>query len=323
MHKNLETYLDEISHFLSDPVEREEILNEVRSHIMEKAEQDGKPATEAALDKAIVAYGKPRRVADKYVEDRPVIAPAYQRYLFRYTWLLFFFHFVMIVFGAVFKRHFYIFPFMYVPGIGPEDLFMFLPVAFLTDFGTVALFLYYITLSGKEYSLPWLKFAIDPLEEKPVARFATMIWAGIMAMITVMAQRLYAQFGTLFILVDIDRALGLRSYRPVFAPQPGRLISWAVLVMLAASTISLFLKLFIRPRRSVHLVNAAADAFTLVMIARILRTPYAGLFVVRIPATLQTWLRATLVVTLLVIAAFSAYDLVANVVRLGRRRPAA
>jgi hypothetical protein len=323
MHKKLENYLEEISHFLSGREEREEILAEVRSHILEKAEQDGKPATEATLDKAIAAYGKPRRVADKYVEDRPIIAPAYQRYLFRYTWILFMFHFVFIIFGAIFKRSFSIFPFLYVPGNGLEDLILFLPVAFLTDFGTVALFMYYITWTGKEYRLPWLKFTIDPLEEKPVARFATMIGAGIMAMITIMAQRLYWQFGTLFILVDIDgRALELRSYRPVFAPQPGRLISCAVLVMLAAGTISLFLKLFIRPRRSVRLVNAAADAFTLVMIILILRTPYAGLFAVRIPATLQAWLRTTLVVTLLVIAAFNAYDLVVNVVRLGRRRPA-
>ena len=43
MYKNLEAYLEEIGHFLSGPVEREEILDEIRSHILEKIEQEAGP----------------------------------------------------------------------------------------------------------------------------------------------------------------------------------------------------------------------------------------------------------------------------------------
>jgi hypothetical protein len=40
MSNKLEAYLEEISHFLSGHEEREEILSEIRSHILEKAEAE-------------------------------------------------------------------------------------------------------------------------------------------------------------------------------------------------------------------------------------------------------------------------------------------
>ncbi len=43
---------------------------------------------------------------------------------------------------------------------------MYLPMAFLADFGVVALVLYFITRSGKEIRLPWPKFALDLDEVK-------------------------------------------------------------------------------------------------------------------------------------------------------------
>jgi hypothetical protein len=80
---------EEISHYLSGRTEREEILNEIRSHILEKAasEYGGtamKPSTRLSL-----AFGPARRLAEQYAEEHPIIAPGYKRYLFRYTTLLF------------------------------------------------------------------------------------------------------------------------------------------------------------------------------------------------------------------------------------------
>jgi len=106
MFKSLETYLEEISHFLLGREEREEILSEIRSHILEKAEQEAGAVTEASLEKVIAAYGKPRQVAEKYLDGRPVIAPAFKRHLFRYATLLFAIHFVFIVFAVIFKKSF-------------------------------------------------------------------------------------------------------------------------------------------------------------------------------------------------------------------------
>jgi len=78
MSKKLDAYLEEISHFLSGRKEREEILAEIRSHILEKAEREFGEVTEEALEKVIAAYGPARRVAEEYLEGRPIIAPAYR-----------------------------------------------------------------------------------------------------------------------------------------------------------------------------------------------------------------------------------------------------
>ena len=85
MSDRLEAYLEEISHFLSGRAEREEILSEIRSHILEKAAGGAAAPDDAAIEKAIAAFGPARRIAERYVDDQPIIAPAYKRYLFRYT----------------------------------------------------------------------------------------------------------------------------------------------------------------------------------------------------------------------------------------------
>jgi hypothetical protein len=315
MVKNLETYLEEIGHFLSGPVEREEILAEIRSHIMEKIEQEGGPVTETALGKIIADYGNPRQVAEKYLDGRPIIAPAYQRFLFRYTWLLFSFHFVLIVLGAFFKKSFSVFPFLFIPGRDMADVFLYTPTAFLTDFGIVALVLYYITWTGKETRLPWPKFAIDINEAKPIARVATLIGAGIMLALTGLAVNLYINAHTIFFV-----STNFSKFRPLFMPAPGRTLSLVVLVMLAAGTLGLLIKFFTVSRRIACWVDAVADAVTLVLMGVVLRQPYSTLFAVNIPQKLMAWLRITLTITLLIAALMIAIDMVVNVVRLGRGR---
>lgn len=323
MHKNLEAYLEEIGHFLSDPVEREEILNEVRSHIMEKAEQDGEPATEAALDKAIAAYGKPRRVADKYVEDRPIIAPALQRYLFRYTALLFAVHFIFVLFAVIFKKSFIVFPFLFVPRMGVIGAVFYLPMAFLADFGVVALVLYFISRSSREIRLPWPKFALDLDEVKATevktaaAKIWTMAGAGIMLALTGLAVKLFLQFQTIFFISS-----NFKKFRPLLLPEPGRRISLIVIAMMALGTIGLFIKLFTLSHRLACWVDAISDGVSLVLIGMLLRLQYARLFVADVPVRFLTWIHLTLAITLFCAALIIAVDLVANVVRLARKRPA-
>jgi hypothetical protein len=323
MFKNLETYLEEISHFLSGREEREEILNEIRSHILEKAEQETGPVTEAALEKVIAAYGKPRQVAEKYLDGRPVIAPAYQRHLFRYASLLFAVHFAFVMFSVVFKRSFSIFPFFYVPDLSSVivDAIMYLPMAFLADFGAVALVLYFITRSGKEIKLPWPKFAsdLDELQEPEAktlaARIGIMVEAVIMVALSALAFRMYARFHTLFV-AHFDSG----KLQPLFKPAPGRTLSLVVLIMLAAGTATLLIKIFSSSRRLACWVDIAADSVALVLIGVVLRQQHDNLFAVDVPARLATWVYSSLTVTLIVVALFVAIDLVSKVVRLGRKR---
>jgi len=321
MFKNLENYLEEISHFLSGREEREEILSEIRSHIMEKAAQEAGAASEASLARVIAAYGKPRQVAEKYFDGRPVIAPGFERHLFRYTTLIFAIHLLFIIFAVVFKKSFIVFPFLFIPRLGFIEAVMYLPAAFLSDFGIVTLVLYFITRSGKEVKLPWPKFALDLDEVKAAdaktlaSRIATMAGAGIMLALTGFGISLYLKHHSIFFI-----SFNFKKFQPLLLPKPGQFISLAILTMIAAGTIVMFIKAFGASRRLACWVDAAADAVALVLIGLALHQPYTTLFAVAIPPRLHAWSHVSFIFTLLFIALMVAIDLVKNLVRLGRKR---
>ncbi|MCX6558274.1 MAG: hypothetical protein NTW95_12730 [Candidatus Aminicenantes bacterium] len=321
MFKNLENYLEEVSHFLSGRKEREEILAEIRSHILEKAGHEAAPVTEGAMAKIIAAYGKPRQVAEKYLDGRPVIAPAYTRHLFRYATLLFAIHLIFIALAVIFKQSFIVFPFLFIPRLGIIGAVMYLPAAFLGDFGIVALVLYFITQSGKEFRLPWPKFALDLDELKApdtktlAAKIATMVGAGIMLALTGLGISLYLKFHSIFFV-----SFNFKKFQPLLLPKPGQFISLAMLVMIAAGTIVLFIKAFSASRRLACWVDAVADTMVLILIGLALHQPYTTLFAIAIPPKLHAWSHVSLIYTLLFIALMVAIDLVKNLVRLGRSR---
>jgi len=317
MSNRLETYLEEISHFLSGRVEREEILSEIRSHILEKAAAEHGEADDAALDKVIAAYGQPRQVADKYLDDRPIIAPAYRRYLFRYTTLLFAFHALLTVFAVLFKKDFILFPFLFMPRLGVIEALMYLPTAFLADLGVVTLVLYFITQSGKNVRLPWPKLAVDLDEVKPptknffLSRIGTAVGAVVMLAITDFALYLFARHHTIF-FVNLDFA----NPRPLFTAAAGRRLSMIVIAMFAASTMTLLVKLFTRSRW----VDAVSNVISLALIGLLLRQPFDNLFAVTVPEKLLPKIRFGLKFLLLFIAVIVTVDLVQNLVVLGRKK---
>ena len=317
MSKKLDTYLEEISHFLSGREEREEILSEIRSHILEKAEQEFGQVTEASLEKVIAGYGPARRVAERYLDGRPIIAPAYKRYLFRYTTLLFSVHFLMTVVAVLFKKNFIMFPFIFMPRMGVIEAVMYLPTAFLTDLGVVALVLYFITQSGKDVNLPWPKFAVDLDEVKPPAksvlltRIGTFVGLIIMLALTDLAIYFYAKFQTIF-FVNLD----FTDPRPLLMPEPGRRISLIVIAMFAAGTLSLFVKLFTSSRW----VDVVSNGVSLVLVGLLLRQPFDDLFAVSVPAALLPKIKLGLTILLLFIAAMVTIELIKCLIILGRRQ---
>jgi hypothetical protein len=321
MSNKLEAYLDEISHFLSVREEREEILSEIRSHILEKAAAEHGETGDAAIDKAIAAYGPARKVAEKYLDGRPIIAPAYKRTLFRYTTFLFAIHSFLTVIAVVFKEDFIFFPFLFMPRLGVIEALMYLPTAFLTDLGVVALVLYFITQSGKDVKLPWPKFAVDLDEVKPpnknffLSRIGTAVGAVVMLAITDFALYLFAKHHTIF-FVNLDFA----NPRPLFTPGAGRRLSMIVIAMLAASTMALLIKLFTRSRW----VDVGSDIVSLGLIGLLLRQPFDGLFAAEIAGRLlpkiQYWAKYTLLITLLFIAGTVTIDLIKNLVIIGRKK---
>ena len=312
MIEKLETYLEEISHFLSGREEREEILSEIRSHILEKAEQEFGEATEASLGKVIAGYGSARRVAEKYLDGRQIIAPAYQRYLFRYTALLFAFHFVLTVVAVIFKKSFLMFPLFYVPSMSPFEALFYLPTAFLFDLGIVTLVLYLITQSKKDVRLPWPRFSLDIDEVKPSGKMIGRI-LGLVAMtaVTVIALSFYIRYHTIF-FINLDFA----RHRPIFTPEAGQWFSLILIGLWALSAISLAVKLV----TSSPWVDAVEKALSLVLLGLAFRQPFDTAFAVHLPEGLVSPIKLGLTVTLLIICFFVAVDFIKALVRIGRKQ---
>jgi len=312
MFEKLEAYLEEISHFLSGRQEREEILSEIRSHILEKAEQEYGQATEASLGEVIAAYGPARRVAEKYLDGRPIIAPAYHRYLFRYTALFFAFHFVLTVVAVVFKKSFLMFPFLYVPQMGPFESLFYLPTAFVFDLGAVTLILYFITQSKKDVKLPWPKFSLDIDEAKPSGRIIGRIIGFIaMAALTTVALLFYIRYGTLFFA-----HFNMAQRRPIFTPEAGQWFSLILIGLWGISAISLAIKLTVSP----PWVDAVGKALSLVLLGLAFRQPFDTALVQPSPETLNRVFTLSLTITLLIICILVAIDFIKALIRIGRKK---
>jgi hypothetical protein len=318
MPDKLEAYLEEISHFLSGREEREEILSEIRSHILEKAAADDGLKGEAAIDRAIAGYGPARTVAEKYlVGDRPIIAPAYKRYLFRYTTLLFALHGFLTVIAVVFKKDFVIFPFLFMPRLGPIEALMYLPTAFLADLGVVALVLYFITQSGKEVKLPWPKFAVDLDEVKPpktkvlAGRIATLAAAIALLAVTDFGIYLYSKYQTIFLKLQHGA-----DPSPLLTPSAGSRVSLVVIAMLAVATATLFIKVFTSSRW----VDLGSNVVSLALFGVLLQQPFDNIFAIDISEKDLAALKFGLKFLLLFIAVMITIDLVKNLVVVGRRR---
>ncbi len=155
MYENLETYLREISHYLAVKQGADEILAEIRSHILEKAERESGGATEESIGKIIAAYGRPREVASKYMEGQEIIAPTFKKHLFRYTGLLFAIHFILTVVAVYFRTSIIAIPFFIIPKMPVWVAFVYLPMALIYDFGIVVLVLYFATQRKTNLRLPW------------------------------------------------------------------------------------------------------------------------------------------------------------------------
>lgn len=313
----LEKYLEEIGHFLSGREERDEILSEIKSHVLEKAEAESGGVTAESLKKIIAAYGAPRRIAEKYLDDRPIIAPAYKRFLFRYTTVLFAFHFGLTILAVIFRQSFLVFPFLFIPRLGIIEAVMYLPTAFLTDLGIVALVMYFITQSGKDIRLPWPKLAVDLDEVKPppkgflLSRAATLAGLVVTLGLTGFAIHLYVKFHTIFFA-----NLNFVNPRPLFTPEAGRRWSLIIIFMLATGTVNLGLKLFTRSRW----VDVASSSVSLVLIGLLLRLPFDNPFAISLSASLLSKIKFWITFALLFIAGATTIDLIKNLIIIGRRK---
>jgi hypothetical protein len=315
MSDKLEAYLEEISHFLSGRAEREEILSEIRSHILEKAAEQAGTPDDAAVEKAIAAYGPARKVAERYVDDQPIIAPAFKRHLFRYTSILFAAHAALTVLAVVFKLDFVLFPLVYMPKLGVLEALMYLPTAFLADLGLVAIVLHIVTQRGKDVRLPWPRFGVDLDEIKPPRkifwrRFGTGVGAAVMLALTDLALYAYSRYGTIFLFKR-----GSDDFQPLLTPEAGRRISLVIIALFAVATMALLARLVTSSRW----VDAASRTVSLGLIGFLLTQPLDDIVALPISESGLRALKYTVTFSLLFIALMTAVELIKSIVILSRR----
>ncbi len=311
MFEKLDAYLEDVGHFLSGREEREEILAEIRSYLLEKAERESGEVSAAALDKVMAEYGPPRRVAEKYLDGTPIISPLFKRHLFRYTSILFSIHVLLTVIAVLFKKSFLLFPLIFIPRLGPIEAAAYLGSAFLADLGAVALILHLITRSRKEIKLPWPKFGEDLDEAKPRKRMIGNVFGLVITLaVTDAALYLYVKYHTLF-FANLD----FPAPEPLFLPVPGKRISLIVIALLAVSMLTQFIKFFTRSRW----VDAASNAAVLVLLGFLFRLPSGRLFAEPGPGRLFSLFETGMTLTLVLMAVIVTVLLIRNLILAGRK----
>ncbi len=155
MRKEVEKYLSEVKHYLVTDESKDDILAEIRAHIMEKLEQENDGENEEGIKRVLEEFGDPQNVAARYSENKHIIAPHFRNHLFMYTGIVFAIHIGLYLLSMIVGRGLWVLPLGEVTVESIFQLVSMIPRAFVFDFGLVALILYFITQSGAKVKLGW------------------------------------------------------------------------------------------------------------------------------------------------------------------------
>lgn len=239
-YKRLEDYLEEIDHYLVIEKGGEEILSEIRSHIMEKAESEYGELTEESIEKTIAGYGSPRDVAEKYLEEGyQIIAPTFKKHLVLYTGILFAIHYGFTILSYILEIRVQMFPFFIIPRMeNLFDLIGLLPMTLGFDIGLVGIILYIITQEKKEVNLPWPGFSRG--EPKPVeVKEPKMIYLILMFLGFCVVLYIYFRFHTLFF-----SSFNFKDYQPLFNQPAATIYSLIVILVIGIEITAYIIRFF-------------------------------------------------------------------------------
>jgi hypothetical protein len=163
-YPELEKYLDEVSAHLGRWEGREDVLLELRSDVLDRAEDLGEgEITPDAVQRALATMANPAEFALAYRGERYLIGPKLYRAFVIYTGILFAVHIVMIIVATVTGTGIRIFPMNIMSLERPHSLFNLFLVAIqalLTDIGLMVLIFAGITRVRGTAALPRLAFRV-------------------------------------------------------------------------------------------------------------------------------------------------------------------
>lgn len=160
MNNKVEEYLAEVSHYIADTKQTEDIIMEVRSHMNDRAQEEYGDTSDESLEKILAKMEEPREMAGKYSQGQDIIAPYYRKHIIVYTAFLFFINLGVSVASMVLGKSIHLVPFMQVAS---DDFLTFLgglPVTFFLYFGVVCMFFMIIT-KYKAVKPAWLGSALE------------------------------------------------------------------------------------------------------------------------------------------------------------------
>jgi hypothetical protein len=163
MSRKLELYLRQVGKYLVNE-DREDILMEIRAHIMEKS-ADGDELTDEKLHRVLSEMPNPRLLATNYSEGKEIISSDLRNFLFLYTGILFAVHLGITIIASIASRTLAVFPFFFAPAMDNlPSILLFLPFAFIFDFGVVCLFLFTVSQWAPNLSLPLPEVSLSDIK---------------------------------------------------------------------------------------------------------------------------------------------------------------
>lgn len=234
MYKKLVQYLEEIDHYLDTKEGTEDILSEIKSHILEKTEYEFGEVNEKNLAKIIENYGHPAKVAEKYMEGIQIVSPVYKKHLFYYTSLVFLLHFAMTLWAWFSNTTITVFPLFFIPRFENFQTLLYLPMAFVFDVGLVGIVLYFITQRNKNIRLPWPGF-LKNFETRAVEKKnrPKLIYFFVMTVLFGVLLFVFLKFHTLFFVYSDNR-----NIESLLDPGASVFLSICLLLLIAAEAVA-------------------------------------------------------------------------------------
>ena len=333
MFKNLENYLEEIDHHLVVAEGGEEILAEIRDHILEKAAKEFGEVNEETIAKVTAAYGSPEDVAAKYIKDYQIISPLYKKYLVRYTLVLFAFHGSLTVLAFLLNIKIQAFPIFFVPEMKNfYDLISQLPMTLLYDLGLVGIFFYFVTQYKGSVALKWPEMfkvkekkveadkkvqdkktteEVKPAKVKdkelklkePKLIYLALLVAGFCCVLFI-----YIKYGTLFF-----RSLNPEDIKPLFKPIESTIYSLFLVNVFALEIIFYIIRFF----KNSAWVNLIKNGVYLLVLLAIINFPVKDAFTSSFSISISDpyFIGYSLVRLLVFILAVDSITLLVNILR--------
>ena len=160
MSRKIEEYLSEVSHYIAEPGKASDIIQEIRSHIADKASEAYSEASEENMEKVLAGMPPAREMAATFSQDKDIIAPYYRKHIIVYTAFLFAISLGVSVASAVLGKGIQLIPFLSTSPSGVLELFTGLPAAFFFYFGVVCLFFMVLT-KYRQVKPAWLGGAFE------------------------------------------------------------------------------------------------------------------------------------------------------------------